>query len=152
MALIQFSCIATGPFITFKETAERIFEALGEPFHEHGAFAAEDLPSILAKLDAAAAADRKLEQEIEIERETRLRTGSYDAELRALEAEKEQTDKTKHHENSVRLYQRIAPTEPRPGPRLVMDATAAEKDSSGDIPLPSSSNTPVSADNSQMKA
>ena len=60
MALIQFSCIATGPFITFKETAERIFEALGEPFHEHGAFAAEDLPSILAKLDAAAAADRKL--------------------------------------------------------------------------------------------
>ena len=87
MALIQFSCIATGPFITFKETAERIFEALGEPFHEHGAFAAEDLPSILAKLDAAAAADRKLEQEIEIE----------------------QTDKTKHHENSVRLYQRIAP-------------------------------------------
>lgn len=69
MALIQFSCIATGPFITFKETAERIFEALGEPFHEHGAFAAEDLPSILAKLDAAAAADRKLEQEIEIERE-----------------------------------------------------------------------------------
>ena len=76
MALIQFSCIATGPFITFKETAERIFEALGEPFHEHGAFAAEDLPSILAKLDAAAAADRKLEQEIEIEREKRLRTGS----------------------------------------------------------------------------
>ena len=100
MALIQFSCIATGPFITFKETAERIFEALGEPFHEHGAFAAEDLPSILAKLDAVAAADRKLEQEIEIERENRLR---------ALEAEKEQTDKTKHHENSVRLYQRIAP-------------------------------------------
>ena len=100
MALIQFSCIATGPFITFKETAERIFEALGEPFHEHGAFAAEDLPSILAKLD---------EQEIEIEREKRLRTGSYDAELRALEVEKEQTDKTKHHENSVRLYQRIAP-------------------------------------------
>ena len=85
MALIQFSCIATGPFITFKETAERIFEALGEPFHEHGAFAAEDLPSILAKLDAVAAADRKLEQEIEIEREKRLR------------------------ENSVRLYQRIAP-------------------------------------------
>ena len=104
MALIQFSCIATGPFITFKETAERIFEALGEPFHEHGAFAAEDLPSILSKLDAAAAADRKLEQEIEIEREKRLRTGSYDAELRALEA-----DKTKHRENSVRLYQRIAP-------------------------------------------
>ena len=33
MALIQFSCIATGPFITFKETAERIFEAVGEPFH-----------------------------------------------------------------------------------------------------------------------
>ena len=95
MALIQFSCIATGPFITFKETAERIFEALGEPFHEHGAF--------------AAAADRKLEQEIEIEREKRLRTGSYDAELRALEAEKEQADKTKHRENSVRLYQRIAP-------------------------------------------
>ena len=107
MALIQFSCIATGPFITFKETAERIFDALGEPFHEHGAFAAEDLPSILAKLDASA--DRKLEQEIEIEREKRLRTGSYDAELRALEAEKEQADKTKHRENSVRLYQRIAP-------------------------------------------
>ena len=44
MALIQFSCIATGPFITFKETAERIFEALGEPFHEHGAFAQHSLP------------------------------------------------------------------------------------------------------------
>ena len=93
MALIQFSCIATGPFITFKETAERIFDALGEPFHEHGAFAAEDLPSILAKLDAAAAADRKLEQEIEIEREKRLRTGSYDLSFGRLRLKKNRLTK-----------------------------------------------------------
>ena len=109
MALIQFSCIATGPFITFKETAERIFEALEEPFHEQGAFAAEDLPEILEKLDEAAAADKKKEQELEAEREKRLRTGSYDAELRALEAEKEQAEKNKHREDAVRLYQRMAP-------------------------------------------
>ena len=114
MAMIQFSCLATGPFIAFQETAERIFEVIDEPFFLQGAYSAEDLPEILRKLDAAAEKDRAEEAAIEAERERRLRMCTYDEELRMLEEEKEkerkeEEEKKKLREDYIRLYQRIAP-------------------------------------------
>lgn len=109
MPLIQFSCLATGPFITFRETAERIFEAIGEPFLERGAFSADDLPAVLEKLDAAAREDRKKAEELEAERERRRREGTWEEELRLQEEEKEEEEKNKHREDAVRLYQRVVP-------------------------------------------
>ena len=75
MALVQFSCVATGPFIAFKETVERIFKAINEPFHDKGGFMAEDLPDVLRRLDEAAAADKAKAAKLEEEREKRLRKG-----------------------------------------------------------------------------
>ena len=75
MALVQFSCVATGPFIAFKETVERIFKAINEPFHDKGGFMAEDLPDVLRRLDEAAAADKAKAAKLEEEREKRLREG-----------------------------------------------------------------------------
>lgn len=109
MSLIQFSSVATGPFILFRETAERIFKAINEPFREEGAFAAEDLPDVSARLDAAAAEDKAKAAALEAERERRLREGSYDEEIRAREADREEEEKNKHREDAVRLYQRIVP-------------------------------------------
>lgn len=100
MSLIQFSSVATGPFILFRETAERIFKSINEPFRDEGAFAAEDLPDVLARLDAAAAEDKAKAAALEAERERRLREGTYDDEIRAREADRE---------DAVRLYQRIVP-------------------------------------------
>lgn len=93
MALVQFSCVATGPFIAFKETVERIFKAINEPFHDKGGFMAEDLPDVLRRLDEAAAADKAKAAKLEEEREKRLREGSYENEIRMLEAEREDEEK-----------------------------------------------------------
>ena len=105
MALMEFSCVATGPFLVFRETAERIFKAIGEPFFPEGGFAAVDLPDVLARLEAAAEEDRRKEEEFKVAREKRLREGSYEDEIRMLEEE----EKTKHREDNVRLYQRMVP-------------------------------------------
>lgn len=109
MSLIQFSSVATGPFILFRETAERIFKSINEPFRDEGAFAAEDLPDVLARLDAAAAEDKAKAAALEAERERRLREGTYDDEIRAREADREEEEKNRHREDAVRLYQRIVP-------------------------------------------
>ncbi len=109
MALVQFSCVATGPFIAFKETVERIFKAINEPFHDKGGFMAEDLPDVLRRLDEAAAADKAKAAKLEEEREKRLREGSYENEIRMLEAEREDEEKKKNREDSIRLYQRMVP-------------------------------------------
>lgn len=109
MALVEFSCVATGPFLVFRETAERIFKAIGEPFFPEGGFVAADLPDVLARLDAAAEEDRRKEEELKIAREKRLREGSYEDEIRMLEEEREDREKKKHQEDNVRLYQRMVP-------------------------------------------
>ncbi|WP_295477087.1 DUF1840 family protein [uncultured Sutterella sp.] len=109
MSLIQFSSVATGPFILFRETTERIFKSINEPFRDEGAFAAEDLPDVLARLDAAAAEDKAKAAALEAERERRLREGTYDEEIRAREADREEEEKNRHREDAVRLYQRIVP-------------------------------------------
>ena len=109
MALVQFSCVATGPFIAFKETVERIFKAINEPFHDKGGFMAEDLPDVLRRLDEAAAADKAKAAKLEEEREKRQREASYEKEIRMLEAEREDEEKKKNREDSIRLYQRMVP-------------------------------------------
>ncbi|MDO5530399.1 DUF1840 domain-containing protein [Sutterella sp.] len=109
MALIQFSCVATGPFILFRETAERIFKEIGEPFFEEGAFSEEDLPGVLQRLDAAAETDRRKEAEYEAERERRMREGTWEEELNMKEREREEEEKRRYREDSIRLYQRIVP-------------------------------------------
>lgn len=109
MGLMEFSCVATGPFIVFRETAERIFKAIGEPFFPEGGFAAEDLPDVLERLSAAAEADRRREAELKAERERRLREGSYEDEIRLLEQEREDEERKRHREDAVRLYQRMVP-------------------------------------------
>lgn len=109
MALMEFSCVATGPFLVFRETAERIFKAIGEPFFPEGGFAAADLPDVLARLEAAAEEDRRKEEELKAAREKRLREGSYEDEIRMLEEEREDEEKKKHREDNVRLYQRMVP-------------------------------------------
>ena len=70
MALVQFSSLATGPFIMFRETAERIFHEINEPFHEMGGIAADELPLVLEKLKELAKRDREseLKEAAELER------------------------------------------------------------------------------------
>ncbi len=114
MALVQFSSLATGPFIMFRETAERIFHEINEPFHEMGGIAADELPLVLEKLKELAKRDRESELKEAAELEKRLRNATYDEELRqkedaSLESEKTETRGAAKGKQPVRLYQRIAP-------------------------------------------
>ncbi len=104
MALIQFECVAAGPFIMFKESAQKIFEVIGENFKEQGAFPVEDLPGILEKLENAEKADKEKAAEEAAMIEAVQRASTYDQELR----EKEEMQKTKQKER-IRLYQRVVP-------------------------------------------
>ena len=103
MALLLFSCRATGPFIMFEETARRIFEVIDQPWMEEGAFPVEDLPQILSLLEAASQQDKEHLAEIRAAREKKLREATYDEELKMLEEEK------KRGAEKVHFYQRIAP-------------------------------------------
>lgn len=103
MALLLFSCRATGPFIMFEETARRIFEVIDQPWMEEGAFPVEDLPQILSLLEAASQKDKEHLAEIRAAREKKLREATYDEELKMLEEEK------KRGAEKVHFYQRIAP-------------------------------------------
>lgn len=103
MALLLFSCRATGPFIMFEETARRIFEVIDQPWVEEGAFPVEDLPQILSLLEAASQQDKEHLAEIRAAREKKLREATYDEELKMLEEEK------KRGAEKVHFYQRIAP-------------------------------------------
>lgn len=103
MALLLFSCRATGPFIMFEETARRIFEVIDQPWMEEGAFPVEDLPQILSLLEAASQQDKEYLAEIRAAREKKLREATYDEELKMLEEEK------KRGAEKVHFYQRIAP-------------------------------------------
>ena len=103
MALLLFSCRATGPFIMFEETTRRIFEVIDQPWMEEGAFPVEDLPQILSLLEAASQQDKEHLAEIRAAREKKLREATYDEELKMLEEEK------KRGAEKVHFYQRIAP-------------------------------------------
>lgn len=103
MALVLFSCRATGPFIMFEETARRVFKVIHQPWMEEGAFPVEDLPTILEILNEESRKDKARLAEIEAAREKKLREATYDEELKMLEEEKKQgTEK-------INFFQRIVP-------------------------------------------
>lgn len=104
MALVQFSCRATGPFLMFPETVKQIFKVIGCPFKERGAFAADELPAILAILDRAQQADKERLAELEQERERQLKACTYNEELELKAKFEEQKAQEKVH-----LFQRIVP-------------------------------------------
>ncbi len=106
MALIVFSCRVTGPFMMFEETAKEIFKTLGRSWRTQGAFAADELPGLLEKLNDAERKDKERLAAIAAERERKLRASSYDEELRILEEEKQ---KAKEEREKVNFYQRIVP-------------------------------------------
>lgn len=104
MALVMFSCRATGPFIMFQESVERIFEIIGRPFAPEGAFAADELPEILEKIEESMRKDKEAEAADERAREEANRTSTYDPMREEIEAEEE-----KKRCERVRLYQRLTP-------------------------------------------
>lgn len=103
MALLLFSCRATGPFIMFEETARRIFEVVNQPWMEEGAFPVEDLPRILSMLEAASQKDKEHLSEVRAAREKKMREATYDEELKMLEEDKI------HSAEKVYFFQRIVP-------------------------------------------
>lgn len=102
MALVLFSCRATGPFIMFEETAKQIFKISGIEWKEQGAIPAEDIPETLRILEEAAKANKARLVEIEAEKRRLLREASYDEEFRLRE-------KWESEKEVVNLYQRIEP-------------------------------------------
>lgn len=108
MALIEFSSIAAGPFIMFKESAEEIFKRIGEPFVMQGGWDVEDLPGILTRLQAAEEKDRA---------EVRARTAELEALRRtsglgggaAMQREEELEREIKANAERVNFYQRAVP-------------------------------------------
>ena len=102
MALVLFSCRATGPFIMFEETAKQIFKIIGIEWKEQGAIPAEDIPETLRILEEAAKANKARLAEIEAEKRRLLREASYDEEFRLRE-------KWESEKEVVNLYQRIEP-------------------------------------------
>ena len=102
MALVLFSCRATGPFIMFEETAKQIFKISGIEWKEQGAIPAEDIPETLRILEEAGKANKARLTEIEAEKRRLLREASYDEEFRLRE-------KWESESEVVNLYQRIEP-------------------------------------------
>lgn len=102
MALVLFSCRATGPFIMFEETAKQIFKIIGIEWKEQGAIPAEDIPETLRILEEAGKANKARLAEIEAEKRRLLREASYDEEFRLRE-------KWESEKEVVNLYQRIEP-------------------------------------------
>ena len=102
MALVLFSCRATGPFIMFEETAKQIFKISGIEWKEQGAIPAEDIPETLRILEEAGKANKARLAEIEAEKRRLLREASYDEEFRLRE-------KWESEKEVVNLYQRIEP-------------------------------------------
>ena len=102
MALVMFSCRATGPFIMFEETAKRVFKIIGIEWKDQGAIPADDLPEVLERLNEAEKADKARLAEIEAEKQRRLREATYDEEFKLRE-------KWESEREVVNLYQRLEP-------------------------------------------
>ena len=102
MALVMFSCRATGPFIMFEETAKRVFKIIGIEWKDLGAIPADDLPEVLERLNEAEKADKARLAEIEAEKQRMLREATYDEEFKLRE-------KWESEREVVNLYQRLEP-------------------------------------------
>lgn len=104
MALIMFSCRATGPFIIFEETLQQIFKEIGEPWHDQGAWDKEMLPNVLERLDEAYRLDREKFLRQQAERDEELRRATFDEEERI-----EEDERIKARKDAVHLFQRMQP-------------------------------------------
>ena len=102
MALVMFSCRATGSFIMFEETAKRVFKIIGIEWKDQGAIPADDLPEVLERLNEAEKADKARLAEIEAEKQRMLREATYDEEFKLRE-------KWESEREVVNLYQRLEP-------------------------------------------
>ena len=108
MALIQFSSVAAGPFIMFKETAEEIFKTISEPFPPRGAWGTDDLKEVLRKLDEAQARDKAEAQAREAELEA-MKRASFTGDSATLQREEELAKLIKENEARINFYQRVVP-------------------------------------------
>ncbi len=108
MALIQFSSVAAGPFIMFKETAEEIFKTISEPFPPRGAWGTDDLKEVLRRLDEAQARDKAEAQAREAELEA-MKRASFTGDSATLQREEELAKLIKENEARINFYQRVVP-------------------------------------------
>ena len=108
MALIQFSSVAAGPFIMFKETAEEIFKTISEPFPPRGAWGTDDLKEVLRRLDEAQARDKAEAQAREAELEA-MKRASFTGDSATLQGEEELAKLIKENEARINFYQRVVP-------------------------------------------
>lgn len=104
MALIMFSCRATGPFIIFEDVVRKIFKEIEEPWRNEGAWSAEELPEVLRRLDEVFERDRELFRQSEAQRESERRTASFEGEERMNEEDRQNARK-----EIVQLFQRMQP-------------------------------------------
>lgn len=105
MALIMFSCRATGPFIIFEDVVRKIFKEIEEPWRNEGAWSAEELPDVLRRLDEVFERDRELLfRQSEAQRESERRTASFEEEERMNEEDRQNARK-----EIVQLFQRMQP-------------------------------------------
>ncbi len=108
MALIQFSSVAAGPFIMFKETAEEIFKTISEPFPPRGAWGTDDLKEVLRRFDEAQARDKAEAQAREAELEA-MKRASFTGDSATLQREEELAKLIKENEARINFYQRVVP-------------------------------------------
>lgn len=108
MALIQFSSVAAGPFVMFKETVEEIFKTISEPFSPKGAWGAEDLSDVLRRLEAAEVRDKAEARRREEELEAMSRASfCFDPAMKGREEELAKL--IKENEARINFYQRVVP-------------------------------------------
>lgn len=104
MALIMFSCRATGPFIIFEDVVRKIFKEIGEPWRNEGAWSAEELPDVLRRLNEVSERDKERFRQSEAARDSERRTASFEEEERMNEEDRQNARK-----EIVQLFQRMQP-------------------------------------------
>ena len=104
MALIMFSCRATGPFIIFEDVVRKIFKEIGEPWRNEGAWSAEELPDVLRRLNEVSERDKERFRQSEAARDSERRTASFEEEERMDEEDRQNARK-----EIVQLFQRMQP-------------------------------------------
>ena len=100
MALVMFSCRATGPFIMFRETVERIFKGNRHaPFVETGRDSfREDLPDVLKRLEECRSLRPRAREGARGDGGRSACGASYDEERRRIEDGEAAEDEKKDHE------------------------------------------------------
>ena len=123
MALIMFSCRATGPFIIFEDVVRKIFKEIGEPWRNEGAWSAEELPDVLRRLNEVSERDKERFRQSEAARDSevserdkerfRQSEAARDSERRTASFEEEERMDEEDRQNArkeiVQLFQRMQP-------------------------------------------